>query len=117
MSLNERQKAEIKRLLDQQLVELESDRAVTERLRRARANALSTNRSWIGRYAPALGLTAVAALLLAVTLPLLLPQPVEAPDGIDLVGLQDLELVSQLEDFEEDMAFYYWLEEHDATSG
>jgi hypothetical protein len=63
------------------------------------------------------GNTAVAALLLLAVLPLFLPEPIEGPNGIDPLSLQDLELVSQLEDFEQDMTFYYWLEEHDGTSG
>jgi hypothetical protein len=115
--MNELQKAEIKRLLDQQLLDLDSDQALAERLRQARAKALGPRKHWIAQHAPVLGLTAVAALLLMAVLPLFLPEPIEGPDGIDPFSLQDLELVTQLEDFEQDLIFYYWLEVHDGTSG
>jgi hypothetical protein len=111
------QKKAIKHLLDEQLGSVYHDSQLETRMQEARASALNQRRPWMRQRVPVLGFSVAAALFFVLTLPYLSSNSVEIPVGIQEVGHQDLELVTQLEDFEQDMAFYFWLEEYDATSG
>jgi hypothetical protein len=115
--MNESRKQEIKRLLDQQREALDSDEALSRRLSQARANALNPSKSKRAHLEPVFALSGAALLIMVLSLSLLLPEAADTPVSIDPFSLQELELVSQLEHFEQDMDFYYWLEETDATSG
>ncbi len=117
MNDNCQQQHEIKRLLDTALEHTCQDVVLGECLRRARSRAIGQQRPWLRRHYPALGFSLAAGLCLLAALPILLPQDTTLPATAKTITSQDLELISQLEDFEQEMAFYDWLEQDDATSG
>jgi hypothetical protein len=115
--MNKQQQAQVREVLDEELARLDDDREITEKLRQARAHAIAQRRPWVRQHAPALGWAMAAALLVVVFLPRWISGPEEVPVVSQEISISDLELVTQLEDFEQDMEFYYWLEEADATAG
>ncbi len=115
--LNESQKR-MKLLLDQERDDLHP--AVIQQLQYARQRAL-------GRYRkashlidffrqPVVAVAVAAGLLVAIVSPSLLMQNhfPTLPAGVDS---PEAELVVQLEYFEHDLAFYYWLEVGDGPAG
>ncbi|MEJ2423299.1 MAG: hypothetical protein P8101_02400 [Candidatus Thiodiazotropha sp.] len=117
MNNSSQQQREIKRLLDTALEHRCQDVALKESLHRARTRAIGQQRPWLQRHYPALSLSLAAGLFLLAVLPILLPKDNPLPTAAKTITPQDLELISQLENFEQEMAFYDWLEQNDATSG
>ncbi|MFL0796204.1 MAG: DUF3619 family protein [Cellvibrionaceae bacterium] len=114
--LNEQQQ-QIKQLLDRERNHI--DPAVAQQLEYSRQRALGHYKErprWTEYFRQPLLVSAVAAALVVVVISpsQLAKRSLQSlPAGIDT---PDAELVVQLDDFEQELAFYYWLEANDAPA-
>ena len=110
--------ARVREQLDQSVASLDGE--TRSRLTAARHRAIEGNRSGYRRWLQAGGFALASLLLIALTVPLILPSegPLEIPVAL-FESSQDLELVSTVEDLEllEELDFYYWLEEGGQDAG
>lgn len=111
--MNEQQQQRIKKQLDQSLDQLNGCPDITRRLSQARARAVGSSSQVRCYFRPVLAPVLALTLLVALLAPLVLQQP-EDDIGISAVSTEDQELVDQLDMFEQDMEFYYWLDDVDA---
>lgn len=100
-----------KRVLDHSMEDL--DPTITRRLQRARQSVLNRRSSpiwWVGWVS-----SAVVASIVVLAVTLWVRQP--APEHHAAVPLEDFELVTSVENVElaEDLDFYHWLADDDAT--
>lgn len=118
MSMDEQRKQQIKAHLDEANARLDADPALEQQLNQARRRALAPpQRSWIVQHAPALGMATAAVLTVSLLAPRMLSPDKRFPAFSGEVGVSEFELISQLEDFEQDVEFYYWLEQVDGGTG
>lgn len=111
MSEHDNFEQQLQQHMQQQQDAQKQDVDLSRQLRMARAKALEPKPHWLFGH-PKLVSAAAACLVAAVSVPLWLNQTsVEAP-----LSQGDMELVSQLDMFEHDIEFYYWLEEVDDHS-
>ena len=115
MSMSEDNQQQLRQHLDQHIQQLAQDTALNRRLDRARADAMAAYKKTTPFKRR--GLNALAAtFVLALMIPLLFVT-LHRDEITQDMSLADMELVAELELFEQDMAFYYWLESNDAHSG
>jgi len=118
MSMSEEREQQVKQLLDNRLEEINDDQELINQLKRARKNALAhAKKNPIRQYGPVMGWAIAASLVLILVIPRLGEDNGKGFDVMQDISLTDFELVSELELFEDDLEFYFWLEETDAFSG
>lgn len=118
MSMSEQQQQQIKKLLNDRLEQVEDDQELLDQLLDARKKALQhTKRNRVRQYGPMLGWAVAVSLVLVLVIPRLSLHEDSETDLVQGINLTDIELVSELELFEDDLEFYFWLEETDAYSG
>lgn len=111
MSMNEQQQQRVKQQLDQQVEQIKQDVKLTARLRQARIEALTHKKasSWTD-YRYALTGAIAASLLITLLIPSGLFDNNINDELLQDIQLSDIELLTELEDYEQDLEFYYWLE-------
>jgi hypothetical protein len=114
--MDSKQLQHIRTLLESSLEQLEQDLETNQRLQKARMKAMSHYRQpWTARHRPVLGLAVAATLVLI----LMLPYWFRGSDthSIQAPNFDDIELLTDLDLFEQDLDFYIWLEETEQDEG
>ena len=111
MSMNEQQQQRIKHQLDQQVDQVKQDAKLAAQLRQARTEALTHRKPspWTD-YRYVLTGAIAASLLIALLIPSGLLDNNIHNELLQDIQLSDMELLTELEDYEQDLEFYYWLE-------
>lgn len=114
---NQEFESRMKALLDEALEQSKTRPEINQQLKRARARAMGLQRKRRPFPAPALGWALAVGIVAVVLLPRLQAPPESLPVEVTEISSDDVELINTMEDFEQDLAFYYWLESHDAAPG